>query len=146
MSDELENDVVSRVEAWRVVNEAIKTSPVVTIPRTKKALASLRARPQEPGQTIQEKFHAVIALAEECFAEFECKSPQNGAPGYPHCAACCGGTGIEAVCQEEFDFATALHDLAAAGWRYSNATGPDGQTPLNENLGTYIPDAPDEGC
>lgn len=24
-----------------------------------------------------------------------CTSPANGAVGFPHCAACCGGSGIE---------------------------------------------------
>jgi hypothetical protein len=50
----------------------------------------------------------VTETAQQLAASYECVSPAYGAPGYPHCAACCYGTMIAASSMEEFQTAQVL--------------------------------------
>ena len=67
------------------------------------------------GLTVKEKIDALIDGAQELFAEaFECKH------SYSEPCGSCMNTGISAMDKDEFDFAVAVHDLAAIGRRYRN--------------------------
>ena len=58
--------------------------------------------------------HALRALAQAEVDLYTCTEPGRPAPGIEHCAACCGGTGIAATCQEEHDLAVAAASLVRA--------------------------------
>lgn len=49
-----------------------------------------------------------VEVAQRLAATYECTSPAYGAPGHPHCAACCYGTMIAASSMEEFETAQVL--------------------------------------
>src|ERR1035438_933208 len=67
------------------------------------------------GLTVKEKIDALIDGAQSLFAEaFECKH------SYSEPCGSCMNTGISAMDKDEFDFAVAVHDLAAIGRRYRN--------------------------
>lgn len=54
-------------------------------------------------------------LADEIVDPLICRTPAHGAPGRPHCAACCYGTGVIITCEEDqamVDAAKALHRAA----------------------------------
>lgn len=50
----------------------------------------------------------VIEVAGRLASSYECATPAYGAPGHPHCAACCYGTGIAASSMEEWETAHVL--------------------------------------
>jgi hypothetical protein len=50
----------------------------------------------------------VAETASRLAASYECTTPAYGAPGHPHCAACCYGTMIAATSMEEFETAQVL--------------------------------------
>lgn len=112
------NDTIDALKAER-------SDQAIEIGGLSAELAVLKASRSGETMTPDHQLDTLISLAESLAKGFECKSPQNGAPGYPHCAACCGGTRIEASCVEEFDFAVALNNLVAAGRRYQCGVGPE---------------------
>ena len=77
--------------------------------------------------TFAQRFDAMMELARSLSADMECRSPAYGAPGIPHCAACCGGTMVLASSKEEFDFANALSSMIRAADRYVWADAAKGE-------------------
>lgn len=58
----------------------------------------------------------VVALADELIDPLICRTPAYGAPGHPHCAACCYGTGLIITDDDEqfvADTTLAMHRIAA---------------------------------
>ena len=91
-------------------------------------LKSLAPSFPEPPNDAKEKIDALIDGAQELFAEaFECKH------SYSEPCGSCMNTGISAMDKDEFDFAVAVHDLAAIGRRYRNdAILPSSSAPTPE--------------
>ena len=57
----------------------------------------------------------VDGWATELVDPLVCRTPAYGHPAYPHCAACCGGTGVVVTCDAEqaiVDAVDALHEAA----------------------------------
>lgn len=48
-----------------------------------------------------EEVRRLRALAEEIVEPLICLDPGYGAPGYPHCAACCYGRGVVPTCEAD---------------------------------------------
>ena len=104
-----ENDIsdLSRMcrEYANVVYESRKISEAT--------IAEIEGRSAPTGLTAKEKIDALIDGAQSLFAEaFECKH------SYSEPCGSCMNTGINAMDKDEFDFAVAVHDLAAVGRQY----------------------------
>lgn len=72
--------------------------------------------------TFPARLDALLTEAAALAAEMECTTPANGYPGIAHCAACCGGTHVNASCQEELDLAYALDSLVRTGRKLQELT------------------------
>lgn len=50
---------------------------------------------------MNDLFARMKAMADEIIDPYICRLPGYGAPGWDHCAGCCGGTGVVISCRED---------------------------------------------
>ncbi len=85
------------------------------------------AVPGEPETDTLPLLDRMEALAAEIETPMRCTSPAYGAPGYQHCAACCGGTMYVVTCAEDqatLDAANALIDAVQLVRKHAALSAP----------------------